>query len=227
MFTVSIIKGVFMKRPLMLIISYILILTPGSYQKAFSQELKPIKLVKPDLSRGKLLMQALKERKTNRSFSPKELNLDILSNLLWAACGVNRPESGKRTAPTAVNWQEIDLYVAIKTGVYLYDARKHSLNPALPQDIREYTGIQAFTNIAPVYIIYVANFSRMGGNMNDKIFYSAADTGFISQNVYLFCASEGLATVVLGLVDKDRLAKIMNLKENQRIILTQPVGYPE
>lgn len=191
----------------------------------FAEKLEPIQLSQPQFNRGKLLMEALKERQTNRSFSSKELPLDVLSNLLWAADGINRPEAGKRTAPSAVNWQEIDIYVAMKKGLYLYNYKSNILEPVLAQDIREFTGKQDFTKDAPVNLIYVADFSRMSGDENKDKFYSAVDTGFISQNVYLFCASEGLATVVLGMVDKPALAKIMGLKDKQNIILTQPVGY--
>lgn len=191
----------------------------------FAEKPEPIQLSQPQFNRGKLLMEALKERQTNRSFSSKELPLDVLSNLLWAADGINRPEVGKRTAPSAVNWQEIDIYVAMKKELYLYNPEKNTLEPILAQDIREFAGKQDFTKDAPVNLIYVADFSRMSGDENKNNFYSAVDTGFVSQNVYLFCASEGLATVVLGMVDKPALAKIMGLKDKQKIILTQPVGY--
>lgn len=191
----------------------------------FAEKPEPIQLSQPQFNRGKLLMEALKERQTNRSFSSKELPLDVLSNLLWAADGINRPEVGKRTAPSAVNWQEIDIYVAMKKGLYLYNSKKNILEPILAQDIREFADKQDFTKDAPVNLIYVADFSRMSGDEDKNNFYSAVDTGFVSQNVYLFCASEGLATVVLGMVDKPALAKIMGLKDKQKIILTQPVGY--
>lgn len=191
----------------------------------FSQELKPIKLSAPQLGKGKLLMEALKERRSLRAFSPKELPLDVLSDLLWAAFGVNRPD-GKRTAPSAMNLQEIDIYVATRNGLYLFNARENLLEPIMAKDIRESVGVQAFTRVAPVNLIFVADFAKMKMDREDQVFYSATDTGFISQNVYLFCASEGLSTVVLGWVDKPKLAKIMKLRDDQKIILTQPVGYP-
>ena len=154
--------------------------------------------------------------------------MQVLSNMLWAACGVNRPESGKRTAPSAVNWQEIDTYVATADGLYLYDAKAHILKPVLAGDIRAATGRQTFVKDAPVNLIFVADFSRMGkATTEDKVFYSATDTGFISQNVYLYCASEGLATVVRGAVDKEKLAKVMKLRPDQKVILAQSVGYPK
>ena len=190
------------------------------------QELKPLQLLKPQMDGGRPLMQVFKDRKSSRTFSNKKLPIQVLSNMLWAAFGVNRPASGKRTAPSAVNWQEIDIYVALAEGLYLYDASTHMLKPVLAEDIRAVTGRQRFTQDAPVNLIYVSDRSRMGKASEDKKdFYSATDTGFISQNVYLFCASEGLATVVLGLVDKPALAKKMGLRSDQKVILTQPVGY--
>ena len=193
----------------------------------YAEDLEPIKLEKPSIAGGKSLMESLSERKSTRSFSRKEIPVDILSNLLWAASGINRPDSGKLTVPSASNRQEIDIYVAMKSGLYVYDPKGHVLKPVVADDIREYAGSQDFTQIAPVNLIYVADFSKMGGDEKNKAFYSATDTGFISQNVYLFSASEGLATVVLGWVDKEKLGKIMNLKKSQRVILAQPVGYPE
>jgi SagB-type dehydrogenase family enzyme len=198
---------------------------------SFGQKFKPIKLLKPQIDGGKPLMQVLNTRKSSRVFSNKKLSLQMLSNLLWAACGINRPVSGKtgkRTAPSACNWQEIDIYVALEKGLYLYDAKKNILQPVLAKDIRAVTGRQKFTQDAPVNLIYVTNLSKMGNaDKKSKEFYSSTDTGFISQNVYLFCASEGLSTVVLGYVNRPVLSKEMNLKDNQKIILTQPVGFPK
>jgi len=192
-----------------------------------AQELKPIGLPAPRTDGGKPLMQALKARSSSRAFSSEKLPTQVLSDMLWAAFGVNRPDSGKRTAPSAVNWQEIDIYVADADGLYLYDAHAHALKPVLAKDIRALTGRQAFVREAPVNLIYVADFAKMGGAADDdKVFYSAADTGFISQNVYLYCASEGLATVVRGLVDRPALAEAMKLRSDQNIILAQSVGYP-
>jgi len=192
------------------------------------QELKPIKLLKPQTEGGRPLMQVLQARSSSRSFSAEQLPPQVLSNLLWTACGINRPDSGKRTAPSARNWQEIDVYVATADGLYLYDAQAHALKPVLAKDIRAATGSQPFVGEVPVNLIYVADFSRMGAATDDqKVFYSAAATGFISQNVYLYCASEGLATVVRGLVNRPALAKAMNLRSDQQITLAQSVGYPK
>ena len=214
-------------KKMLFVLSLILVCSAVS----FGQKLKPIKLLKPQTDGGKPLMQVLKARKSSRVFSNKKLPAQILSNLLWAAFGVNRPltgKTGKRTAPSACNWQEIDIYVALAEGLYLYDAAANTLNPVLAKDIRAAAGRQKFTQDAPVNLIFVTNLTRMGrAKKEEKKFYSATDTGFISQNVYLFCASEGLATVVLGYVDRLALAKKMGLKPDQKIILTQPVGYPK
>jgi nitroreductase len=195
---------------------------------AFAEEGKPISLPKPQMEGGKPLLQALKDRKTSREFSAEKLPVQVLSNLLWAAFGISRPAEGKRTAPSANNRQEIDVYVASAEGVSLYDPKAHALTPILAEDIRALTGRQAFVKDVPVNLVYVADFARMGSaSKEDREFYSAADTGFISQNVYLYCASEGLATVVRAMIDRPALAKAMKLRPDQKIILSQSVGYPK
>jgi SagB-type dehydrogenase family enzyme len=194
----------------------------------YGEELKPIPLLKPQRDIGKPLMKVLNDRSSSRSFSTEKLPVQVLSNVLWAAFGINRIEEGHRTAPSARNWQEIDIYVAMAEGLYLYDAKNHVLNPVLLEDLRALTGKQDFVKDAPLNLIYVADFSKMGNaSEEDKKLYSAADTGFISQNVYLFCASEGLATVVRGSVDREALAKAMKLRADQKIILAQTIGYPK
>ena len=208
--------------------STVVLITTFFITISWAAELLPVKLPPPNLNGGKSLMQSLQARKSSRDFSAKKLPVEVLSNLLWAACGINRLESGRRTAPSAVNWQEIDVYVAMAEGLYLYDAKEHVLKPVIKQDIRELTGKQPFVKEAPVNLIYVADYSRMGGgSAEERNSYSAADTAFISQNVYLYCASEGLATVVRGSIDRDILAKAMQLRDNQKIILSQTVGYPK
>lgn len=189
-------------------------------------ELKPIKLPQPQTEGGRPLMQALKNRRSLRAFSSKKLSDQVLSNLLWAAFGINRPSAGLRTAPSARNWQEIDIYVATADGLYLFDAKQHMLKPIVAKDIRDMAGTDGFTKDAPVDLIYVADYSKMS-KWDDKDLYSATDTGFISQNVYLFCAAseEEMATVVLGQIDRPALSKLMNLRPDQKIILSQPVGY--
>ncbi len=193
-----------------------------------AQELKEIKLPAPQVDGGRPLMQALKERQSLREFGTEKLPLQVLSNLLWAADGVNRPDVKKRTAPSAVNWQNIDIYVALAEGLYLYDPLEHSLKPILGEDIRALTGRQDFVKDVPLNLVYVADFAKITrGTEEDKNFYSAAHTGFISQNVYLYCASEGLATVVRGMVDREALAKALKLRPDQKVMLAQSVGYPK
>lgn len=193
-----------------------------------AQNLASIRLLEPQMEGGRPLMQVLKDRKSSRAFSTEKLPIQVLSNMLWAAFGANRADSGKRTAPSARNWQEIDIYVATADGLYLYDAKGHMLNRVLAEDIRAMTGRQTSVREAPVNLIYVADSSRISRATDaDKAFYSAADTGFISQNVYLYCASEGLATVVRGLIDRPALARAMRLRSDQKVILAQSVGYPK
>ncbi len=156
----------------------------------------------------------------------EKLPPQVLSNMLWAAFGINRPDSGGRTAPSASNSQEMDIYVAMADGLFLYDAKAHTLKAILGEDLRGFTGRQAFVKEAPVNLIYVSDQSKMPrATPGDRDFYAAAHTGFISQNVYLFCASEGLATVVRPSVDRPALAKAMGLRPDQRITLVQTVGY--
>lgn len=174
-------------------------------------------------------MEALSVRETKRDFSSQKLNNQQLSDLLWATFGINRPESGKRTAPSAVNWQETDIYVCLDSGVYNYDAKKNELTAIMSGDYRKDMGRQGFTADAALMFVFVADYSKMSvlASKEDKDFYSAVDVGYISQNVYLFCASENMATVVLGWIDRDKIKKILNLKDNQRVILTQCVGFPK
>ena len=182
----------------------------------------------PQTDGGKPLMQALNERKSTRKFSTRMLSDQVLSNLLWAAWGINRPKSGKRTAPSAWNRQDIDIYLARASGLFRYDAAENRLIQISGEDIRAQTGTQSFVKTAPVNLIYVSDLKKLKvRNDSDKQFHAAAHTGFISQNVYLFCASEGLGTVVRGLVDRPALAKTMKLRPDQWITFVQSVGYPK
>ncbi len=190
-----------------------------------AQSLKPIQLPTPQTSGGRPLMQVLKERQTRREFRSKKLPMQVLSNLLWAAFGINRPD-GRRTAPSAMNWREIDVYVAVADGSFLYNPKANRLEPVLAKDVRAATGTQAFVATAPLNLVYVADLNKAGNSGSEAEFFTAADVGFIAENVYLFCASEGLATVVRGSVDRPALAKIMKLAPTQKILLAQSVGYP-
>ncbi|HXZ13019.1 MAG TPA: SagB/ThcOx family dehydrogenase [Candidatus Sulfotelmatobacter sp.] len=194
---------------------------------AAAQDLKAIKLPPPQTDGGRPLMQVLKDRKSTREFGPGSVSPQTLSNLLWAAFGINRPD-GRRTAPSAMNWEEVSIYVAAPEGVYVYDAKNNSLMPILAGDFRGATGTQSFVKDAAVNLIYVSDLSKTGGaSSSDAELYTAADVGFIAQNVYLYCASEGLATVVRGSIDKPALAKTLHLPPDLKIILAQSVGPPK
>jgi SagB-type dehydrogenase family enzyme len=199
----------------------------GVVGTALAQGPDAIKLPPPETEGGKPLMQALKERRSTREFADRPLPRQVLSNLLWAANGVNRPEKGKRTAPSARDWREIDIYLVIAAGAYRYDAGTHTLERVAGGDLRKHTGVQDFVAMAPINLVYVADLDRMSGaGADQKALYSATDTGFIAQNVYLYCASAGLATVVRGSVDREALGAALGLAANRKIILAQSVGYP-
>jgi len=201
-----------------LIFAFVLVNSLSSYGA------EPIQLPNPQTEGGKPLMQALKDRMTIRTFSEEKLSMQTLSNLLWAAFGINRPD-GRRTAPSARNWQEIDIYVAMPDGLFLWDAQKNLLNPIVAKDVRGLTGTQPFVKEAAVNLVYVADYSRVTGEGGNKDVWVGADTGFIGQNVYLYCSSEGLATVVRANIDREALEKEMKLKPEQKIMFAQSVGY--
>lgn len=181
-----------------------------------------IPLPEPRREGGMPLMEALNKRQSSREYSSRDIPEQELSDLLWAAWGYNRSGQKKRTAPSSNNKQEISVYLAKKDGLYLYDAEMNALLKISDADIREETGKQAFVDDAPLNLIFVAD-TKVQSNVNS----SYANVGFISQNVYLYCASAGLGTVVRGLFDEDLLHRAMGLREDQKIILCQTVGYPK
>ncbi len=190
-----------------------------------------IQLPLPARKGGKPLMEALNNRGSSREFSEEELTPQQLSDLLWAAWGINREADGKRTAPSSHNNQEMDVYVTLKSGLYLYDAKGNVLIQIHDRDIRALTGTQPFPAAAPVNLVYVADLAKRGlqeGQMitDTDLLSSWANTGFMAQNVYLWCASEGLACVVRAMVLRDKLAQEMELMPLQRIVLAQSVGFP-
>ncbi|KYC46604.1 MAG: Nitroreductase family protein [Candidatus Methanofastidiosum methylothiophilum] len=192
-----------------------------------------IKLPLPQKDLTFPLMKALEKRRTIRKWKNDPLSDQELSNLLWAACGITKEETkrskSKRTSPSACNSQSIKIYVAIEKGLFLYDEKEHQLIQILSEDIRENIGTQKTMHSAPVGLIYVSDFSKMKNflfrNDEQRWFFSGADTGFVSQNVYLYCAARNLSTVVLGLVNREKLHKVIGLKEHEKIILTQVIGY--
>jgi SagB-type dehydrogenase family enzyme len=192
-----------------------------------AQEISAIKLDAPQLTKGKLLMQAMSNRRSTRDYSAKELSLHELSDVLWCANGINRKESGMRTVPTAMNKQEIDVYAVMKSGVYMYDAKNNSLVPVASGDHRKAAGLQDFVATAPLNLVYVADFSKMESRIDEtaRKMYAAMDAGHCSQSVYLYCASAGLGTVVRGYFDEKELEKALKLRSGQKIILAQTVGH--
>lgn len=182
-----------------------------------------ITLPTPQMNIGKPLMEVLKLRKSSREFSSQKLPLQVLSNLLWAGFGINRPETEGRTAPSAMNKQEIDLYVVMQDGVFLYDAKANTLKPVVTTDLRALTGTQPFVKDAPVNIVFVADQKRSG---SPELTYAISDASFISENIYLYCASEGLATVVRESIDKKALGEAMKLDKTKSVTMAQTIGYP-
>jgi len=191
-----------------------------------------IKLLKPQKDLEFPLMRAIELRRTKRKWKNSNLSDQEISNLLWVACGITHKETkqskSRRTAPSACNSQEIKVFIALSDGVFLYDEKNHQIIRVHSKDIRENIGTQKMMRSAPVGLIYVSDFSKLKTfqfkDNESKWFTSTADTGFISQNVYLYCAAANLSTAILGLVDRDKLHKIIGLKENEKIVYTQVVG---
>lgn len=184
-----------------------------------------IDLPSPRRTGGMPLMETLARRRSSREFDGRALPRQTLSDLLWAAWGYNRPD--KRTAPSSRDKQEIELYVAMQDGLYLYDAEDNRLLMVSDEDLRAMTGTQPFVAKAPLNIIYVCRKQMITDKTPDELIAATyANTGFIAQNVYLFCASESLATVVRAMVDREKLAEAMHLPDHSMVTLVQSVGYP-
>jgi SagB-type dehydrogenase family enzyme len=204
-----------------------------------AQEQEVIKLPPPQKDGGIPLMKALSLRKSTRGdFGPeKPLSMQTISNLLWAADGINRPGTNHRTAPSAVDWQNIDIYVLTADGVFLYDPAQHSLKVIVDEDMRANAGLegssagpmsQDFAKTAPVSLVYVANMAKTKtmnyGGESVGLWWSAAAVGAISQNVYLFCASENLACIVRAMIDATRLSQVFKLDADQKVMLTSTIA---
>lgn len=198
-----------------------------------SQQIQPadvIKLNPPDLNTGISLMQALKKRKTTRDITDKKLTLQQLSDLLWAADGVNRPE-GKRTAPAAVAIYSVDIYVVLPEGVYFYDVPKHELKLVTKGDFRTSAGTQDFVFIAPVNLVFVQNLkgwqnSKRPISNEKRDLWVRIEVGLISQNISLYCASAGLGTTVRGMIDQKKFGEVIKAKPEQ-VVLAQTIGFPK
>jgi len=193
-----------------------------------------IKLPAPQRELPFPLMKALETRRTIRRWKDSPLSEQDLSNLLWAACGITKQKKGeakqKRTAPSACNCQEIRVYLLMKNGVFLYDEETHELIKTMAADIREHIGTQKMMKAAPLGLVFVADLSRMSGPLfrnrpDAQRFCAWVDTGFISQNIYLYCAASNLATAVLSLVKREPLHEQMKLNKDEHIVLTQVVGH--
>jgi SagB-type dehydrogenase family enzyme len=193
----------------------------------FAQGMKTIVLNPPDLTRGMPVMKALSIRASAKEFDTTRIKHQDLSDLLWAANGVNRPESGKRTAPSAMNAQDIDVYVCMESGIYLYDAKKHILDVVIEGDYRKLAaGKQENFATAPLFCLLVSDVDRFKfGEDSLKLIWAAYDAGIVSQNISLFCASIGLATRPRAWMDQKGLRELLKLKKSQYLMLNHPVSY--
>jgi nitroreductase len=182
-------------------------------------------LLPPSLSGGMPLISALSRRQSLREFAPEPLPEQVLSDLLWAAGGINRHDVDGRTAPSAMNAQEVLLYVAMPQGLFLYEPKPHALQLVLAKDVRRVTGNQDFVDTAPLDLVFVADHGRMKlVPAAQREAYAHATAGAMAQNVYLYCASEGLATVIRAWFDRDALGRAMGLQADHQLLLSQTVG---
>jgi SagB-type dehydrogenase family enzyme len=194
------------------------------FNQIFAQEI--IKLSEPNKMGGKPLMEALNDRSSSRDFVDSDLNEQQISNLLWAANGVNREDKGKRTAPSSHNNQDIDIYISTSKGLFLYKPEEHGLLQLSELDMRKIAGSQDFVKKASVNLIYVSNFEKLGKSTDEiKVITAAAHCGFIGQNVYLYCASEGLISVFRAWINKEKIAEALKLSKNQHVMYCQSVGH--
>lgn len=188
-----------------------------------------IALLQPDKTLDVSLMQALSDRQSVREFADRQLSLEELSSLLWAANGINR-EDGRRTAPSAVNAQDIDIFVCMASGAYLYDAKQNQLTRVTTQDLRQAVAAQQPV-MAPVFLVLVADLSRypegLAAQRELVTLFAAEDAGYVSANIGLYCAAAGLATVPRASMDKDALAAALQLTDSQVLLLNNPVGYKQ
>jgi len=211
-----------MKRVLFVFITLLIVTTMQA------QELKVIKLNAPNKTKGEAVMKVFSERGSNREFAQKDLTPQDLSDLLWATNGINRPD-GKRTAPSAKNVQDVDVYVIMKEGAYLYDASEHALKPVAKGDYRgAVAGPQDFVKTAPVSILLATELSRLGNTSAEHTkLMGAVDVGIVCQNINIACAGLGLATVPRATMDQEELRKVLKLTDTQLLLMNNPVGYPK
>jgi nitroreductase len=210
----------FSKKSIKILLASLVVSAPCSI---FAQK-SEIKLPQPNISGGMPLMEALNNRKSSREFSNKELSTQQLSNLLWAMWGINRKD-GKRTAPSARNWQETELFVVKPEAVYKYNAQNNSLELAKSGDHRNIAGVQDFAKKVPLNILLVANTALMGKEEADNLNTAHIDAGFIAQNAYLYCASEGLNCVVRLMIDRDEIRKVLGFDKKIYPVAGLTIGY--
>ena len=197
----------------------------GCIMNLNAKSLEPIKLPEPTFTGGSSLMESFQNRRSDREYSSKDLSMGDISNLLWAACGINRPD-GKRTSPTARNRQEIDVYLINKDGAYLYVPAENLLQPVYSGDLRSsVAGGQDFVNAAPISLVIVGDIEKLGGDNDRNMKLLWADGGIVSQNINMFCAGYNLATVTRAMMDIDALRKALKLTDSQHLLLNNPVGY--
>lgn len=189
---------------------------------------KTIELIKPDIIGGKTLMEAMHLRKSDREFEQKNLSLRHLSDILWVANGVNR-ENGKRTVPSARALYPIKAYAVLENGIYYYNPEKHQLEPVVQGDFRELTGLQDFVYTAPLNVLFIADYNTYDGErpipQDKRLYLASLDAAHCNQNIYLYCASEGLKTVERAGAKAEELLKVLQLNDNHQFIVAQTVGY--
>lgn len=193
-----------------------------------AQTTKEIQLQTPNTDRGSSIMKSLADRQSVRECADRELSLSDLSDLLWAANGVNRPATGKRTAPSAMNLQEVDVYAILPQGAYKYDAQNHKLVLLAEGDYRQAVASrQDFVTAFPMSLVLVSDLSKYRNNDDHAKLMAAADAGYVSQNICLFCSGVGLVTVPRATMDETVLREALKLTDSQVLMLNNPVGYPK
>ncbi|MGE5383843.1 MAG: nitroreductase family protein [Omnitrophica WOR_2 bacterium] len=215
-----------MKRNIYKVIAIITLIMSLFTSKSFSQTDTDISLPSPDRTGGRPLMACLNDRQSSREFSTKELSMQDISNLLWAANGINREKESKHTAPTSMNSQNMEVYIILKDGVYQYDDKANKLKMIQPGNHMKAAGKQDFVEKAMLNVIIVSDMTKLGdASLESKLLNSGIHAGAIIQNIYLYCASAGLHTVVRAWFDQDTLSQALKLSSDKRVILAQTVGY--
>ncbi|MDR2084305.1 MAG: SagB/ThcOx family dehydrogenase [Bacteroidales bacterium] len=205
------------------------IYTPEKTEPMELTKFENIKLLAPNIESGDALMKCMQARKSYREFAEKNLSLKHLSEVLWVANGLNRPAEHRRTVPSALALYPLDTYVILSNGIYFYNPEKHELEAIIEGDFRKLAGLQDFVKTAPVNIIFIANYDRYNGNrkipQEKQLYLAALDAGHCTENIYLYCASEGLKSVVRGGAQDAELLKVLGLGNNHQFVVAHSVGY--